>query len=175
MVLGVKMKSTKLAMLAGAFLLSATIANAATYTSDGSCSLSNVDPAASECFGLADGNVQQVDVNNDTFGSDLGLFGHRDWVTIQVDEAFQGDGSFDVGAHSYSMVAILLKSADQFSAYLVNEWFGGTLEYWTANKNDLSNYTIVGRSPSQIPVPAAGWLLIAGLGGLAAMRRRAKA
>jgi hypothetical protein len=29
--------------------------------------------------------------------------------------------------------------------------------------------------PSVVPLPAAGWMLLAGLGGIAMMRRRAKA
>ena len=34
------------------------------------------------------------------------------------------------------------------------------------------NFYIDGATVSQVPIPAAGWLLIAGVGGLAAMRRR---
>ncbi len=44
------------------------------------------------------------------------------------------------------------------------------------NTPGLSNIRLYSTGPlSTIPLPAAGWLLIAGLGGLAAMRRRRKA
>ena len=38
----------------------------------------DVDPDASDGFGLLGGNVQKLAVNTDTFGSDLGLFGYTD-------------------------------------------------------------------------------------------------
>ena len=58
-------------------------------------------------------------------------------------------------------------------------WFDASLKsgqtsttispYTFSNKNGDFNVYI---SPSPVPLPAAGWLLIAGLGGLAAMKRR---
>ena len=46
-------------------------------------------------------------------------------------------------------------------------WLGGT-------GGGLSHYAEVGQV-SQVPLPAAGWLMIAGLGGLASLRRNRKA
>ena len=42
------------------------------------------------------------------------------------------------------------------------------------NDPGLSNYGTIS-TPNVIPLPAAGWLLIAGLGGLAAVKRRKRA
>ena len=45
---------------------------------------------------------------------------------------------------------------------------------WSVNtKQDLSNISLWG-TPTVIPLPAAGWLLLAGLGSLALLRRRRK-
>ena len=41
-----------------------------------------------------------------------------------------------------------------------------------ANGGGASHYTEFGERPSAVPVPAAGFLLLSGLGGLAMMRRR---
>ena len=38
----------------------------------------DVDPVASDGFGLSGGNVQQLAVNIGIIGSDLGLFGYTD-------------------------------------------------------------------------------------------------
>jgi hypothetical protein len=55
-----------------------------------------------------------------------------------------------------------------------NDMILGT--FWTKEKKDNSahlyaSYSVV---PSPVPLPAAGWMLIAGLGGLLAMQRRKK-
>lgn len=49
---------------------------------------------------------------------------------------------------------------------------GYTLTFFDSQKNSSQN--LVNAVPSAVPVPAAGGLLIAGLGGLAALRRRRK-
>ncbi len=48
--------------------------------------------------------------------------------------------------------------------------------YDTANEGTTANqFYVSGATVSAVPLPAAGWLLIGGLGGLAAMKRRKKA
>ena len=169
------MKIKKVLALALGVALSGVAASAATYSEDGTCSITvDVDPDATDCFGLSGGNVQQLAVNTDTFGSDLGLFGYTDWVEIQKDEDFEGDptGSFTIAANSYTMVSVLLKSADEWSAYLFDGGLSGEISFFTANDRGLSNYLVVGRDVSEIPLPATGLLLVGGLAGLGWMRRR---
>lgn len=51
-----------------------------------------------------------------------------------------------------------------------------TQEWSIINQNMNGQFTISGTviNPGQVPLPAAGWAMIAGLGGLAALRRRKK-
>jgi hypothetical protein len=47
---------------------------------------------------------------------------------------------------------------------------------WTVERNGLSHANLYGTlTPAAVPIPAAGFLLIGALGGLAALRRRRKA
>jgi hypothetical protein len=89
--------------------------------------------------------------------------------------------------------AFVIKGANDNAAYLMDKNF--TSGDWTVldldpNGNggppDLSNVRLFGTSglvdnppppppPPPVPLPAAGWLMLAGIGGLAALRRRRKA
>lgn len=151
-----------LAALALSFALGGT-AQAATQQSNGNCSINDVTGAV-ECVGPIAGNAQQFDPS--------GLFGVSNWSVIQTAPNYGGGptGSFDVTSHNYDVVAVLLKSGNEFAAYRLSDWFGGTLSFATANGKGLSNFVILGSAA--VPVPAAGFLLLAGLGGLALMRRR---
>ena len=83
--------------------------------------------------------------------------------------------------NGYTDILIAFKHATSFGAFgvdtgnpLTGSW--GTLGP-AASVNDLSHASVfykAGEVPP-IPLPAAGWLLLAGIGGLAAMRRRRKA
>jgi hypothetical protein len=44
----------------------------------------------------------------------------------------------------------------------------------TSNLTDAPMNGFVSEQVSAVPLPAAGWMLLAGLGGIAVMRRRAK-
>ncbi|MBK4215556.1 VPLPA-CTERM sorting domain-containing protein [Paracoccus caeni] len=66
-------------------------------------------------------------------------------------------------------------------SFYANNVIGGSGSFLLAASdfNDFSSavakkleYEITGENPNVIPLPAAGWLLIAGLGGLGLMRRR---
>ena len=164
---------------AGALIASGSIASAATWTNVGGCSVTDTDINADACWGLADSpaNAQNVDVNNDDFVTgavtESGLFGYDDWNTVDINGSFGGgdEGTINISDNLYQMVAVLLKSADTYAAYRYDGGLSGELDYFTANGNGLSNYVVVGRTPV-IPLPAAGFLLLAGLGGLALVRRR---
>lgn len=71
------------------------------------------------------------------------------------------------------------KESDSQGLYTLSNLFGGkdvaTLTFSAAligdpRAPDNSDYTIA--SLSTVPLPAAGWMLLAGLGGMAAMKRR---
>jgi hypothetical protein len=163
-------------------LVAAGGATAATYNSILSCDeIADVNPDADDCFGTTaeNANAQQVNLNTDTFvegaTSTVGLFGFTDWVTFQSNPNFNGGptGSFNIIANDYANVVVLLKSANTFAAYLYESGLEGTLNFFTANDRGLSNYVVAGRgTPNVVPLPAAGWLLLAGVGGLVAMRRK---
>ena len=83
----------------------------------------------------------------------------------------QKAGTISIPTNTASMVSVLLKSGPQFAAYRFDDGLSGDLTFMTANDKGLSNYLVVGREISAVPLPAAGFLLIGALGGLAAMRR----
>ena len=176
---------------AAAFTLFAGAASAATIwvESGTACSTSDItNVTSSQCFGFTDGNIygsKGVDVNNDQFdylippmATDTGLFGYHDWAVIGGSGSVGGDmkfGDISVPTNQYDMLAVLLKGSNEWAAYLI-EGTGGLLDdisFAMGNNHGLSNYLIVGRA-EVVPLPAAGLLLIGGLGGLALMRRRRK-
>lgn len=173
-----------------AFCCGAMAAQAATWTESGTCTVTAVTPNSTDCFGFSPGNIQSQTSNSpvnpaflwntDTFveadsTSYVGLFGYQDWDEIQRDGDFGGgqSGMFDIVANSYQTVAVLLKGSSEWAAYVFEGGLSDTtISYFTDNQRGLSNYLVLGREMGEVPLPAAGFLLIGGLGALGLMRRR---
>lgn len=123
--------------------------------------------------------------------ADWSLFGKSDEdIFVEADEgAIEGDWS--ASGFTSNTLIVTLKSGPEFTAYLFENVtgpdIGGTFETLLAGlvnnqgrSQALSHLSIFsaeregGDNNNEVPLPAAGWMLLAGLGGLAAARRRRK-
>ncbi len=160
-----------------------------------SCSLSDFTiggSSASACEGAYAGNDSNSKLD--------GIFGIDGWTEIaKVNIPERGFGPFTSGSLTVngagksgawgvtgwkdnSPVMAVLKGGPTFAAYLLNDlsYTSGTWNtdgiFRGSNKSGpaLSHLTFYagGPTPTPIPLPAAGWLLLASLCGLAGMKRR---
>lgn len=119
--------------------------------------------------------------------NDAMLGGYDDWTRVDnesstfVEIASIGDPSGTwklINPVTGKMYAISLKGSTQWAAYLLSglqgTWSTEDLNTPSGNQPDLSNVVLFHRAGEipPIPLPAAGWLLLAGVGGLVAMRRK---
>jgi hypothetical protein len=143
-------------------------------------------------FSLADSTAAECYTGNDTNQIDAGftLFGKTGWTLADKNnDATSGDQSVTFGLapvngtksgpwsiNGYAGlrdVVITLKAGNGFGAFLLDTASAGS---WSSSK-DLSHASIYtnGEQPAPIPLPAAAWMLLAGLGGLGAVARRRRA
>ena len=142
-----------------------------------------------ECFSNAN--------DSNTISPTFDIFGSAGWLLgDKVGDEGGGDGNvafdnapleFDDGVWSLTLASgftasdifVVLKQANSFAAFLldINEPYQG---FWSTlgpstSVQDLSHASVYYKpgEPAPIPLPAAGWLLIAALGGLAVARKRA--
>lgn len=155
---------------------------------------------ADDCFGKAAPapvNDDLTIVNTYTFydtmaawtaevGGYTGLFGEEDWTQLARSNGGDltdglsysiDDGTFSWSGDIYDQMVVMLKQGNTFAAYLFDGGIGtgGTWESFAfdTNARDLSHMSIYARGDmSVVPLPAAGFLLIGALGGLAMLRRK---
>ena len=120
-----------------------------------------------------------------------GLFGASDWSyggTVQGTgtngDLTVGDGTFSWGGDAFSQMVVVLRQAGGISTYLfdgglTNGTWETTQAVFGSAAGGLTHLAVYFRGdatsgPSVVstPIPAAGFLLVGGLGGLMLMRRR---
>lgn len=183
------MKMRLLAVTSAAALMAAGAAAEA-----GTCSISDVTTSTacvSTVPGGPGGNVKTQQMNDNI------VFGHNDWFEIGFDADIIGivggalsgtwalTGPLTWGSGVY---AIALKGGTDNAVYLIDPsvtsgtWNTDGLLNNGGNHPKLSHAKLFGTAaltdvppPSAVPLPAAGFLLVGALGGLAVIRRRKRA
>jgi len=177
--------------------LTVSFASATTLTLTGAgttCSTSQLTVSL-DCEGAYSGNASS-DIDALTV-----LFGETGWSELEKVDASSGssggltvtttDGTIGTWAYSgdtsaFGGMIAILKGGPTFSAYLLDlevvplagDWnTSGILKGNGGAGPELSNFTLWtrpggGPDTPPVPLPAAGWMLLAGVGGLAAWGRR---
>ena len=176
-------------------------ASAAIYTSSGSCLVGDMSAAADECFGSVlptPVNDSESLLNDNTFGTETGLFGHTDWDFLARENTPGGLSGTDIGLSvtpsggapsgswsvnsgaldTFARVVLLLKSGNTFSSYLYEPGSNaGSFGTWTTSalgNTELSHFSIYTSGMNPVPVPAAVWLFGTALLGFIGISRRTR-
>lgn len=179
-----------------------TAGQAATYFGNGSCSTANVTTSTdcdgeiggNDQDSYGGGGITNVnDPDGDSSDGMEGIFGISTWSEIaRIDAPGTSDGILSMtytngksGGWSVSSWAgiaqamLVVKGSNGFIAYLMD--LSSTSGTWNTvgllnnggRQPDISHLTLYTTSgPAPIPLPAAGFLLLGALGGLAALRRK---
>ncbi|MBC7478924.1 MAG: VPLPA-CTERM sorting domain-containing protein [Pseudorhodobacter sp.] len=152
------------------------------------------------CQTVIDNNDSTADMNG--FNGGTGVFGINDWVLAdksdQANPEDLGDGSIDLTSNGdgqsgtwsvdtfagYTQAALVVKGgAEAWVAYMLDvtnlsgTWSTADLLNGGGQQPDLSHLSLYVSNPvpSAVPLPAGAPLLLAGLAGLAALRRKRRA
>lgn len=131
-----------------------------------------------------------VNNSNDSEGAVSGLFGITDWMlgdksgdensgdgVVSFGTEFAGgssSGSWDIlNPDGYSSILFVLKAGNTFGAFLLDSATLMAGDWFTSRGLSHASVYYGGEpTPAPVPLPASALLLLAGVGGLAALRRR---
>lgn len=193
------MMSLKLsiASIVGALCL-ATSASAAT------CSINGVNFTLSGASGAQCMAGDDLNKKTGIVAQDISLFDKTGWILGDATVDGLGDGAVQfsnapkakTASGSWSLatftrlgsVMIVLKSQYLYGAFLLSDATASLSGTWSVTKDrcnkagvcaatgkQLTHASVYYTAPAPVPVPAAGLMLLGGLGGLAALRRKRKA
>lgn len=122
------------------------------------------------------------------YSSDWSLFGKSDDAgsgVVANNGATSGTWSVNFAPDAYSVFAIALKASNGYTTYLFDlgstaassaggAWANLVITNPNGKPQELSHLTVAVREtqPPAVPLPAAGWMLLAGLAGLGLAKRR---
>lgn len=109
-------------------------------------------------------NILSVVFNQNDNGDDIDIFGGSPLALILRDTTSLGGGPNDDDID----VSALLKGVTSFAVGVYDQGSNG-------RNGDQVRIASIEYELAAVPLPAAGWLMIAGIGGLAALRRKRKA
>jgi hypothetical protein len=133
-------------------------------------------PALAKCDTGTDGLTFDYDCGNWKDGNADGVYDEA--FTLTYTDANSFDWTFDpddvTGTDDLLFPRyVVVKQSNNYEIWELSfgERLGGTID---SDRNDISHVSFYD-SMEVIPLPAAGWLLLGGLGGLYAMKRRKRA
>lgn len=170
--------------------LTVSAAAALTHTGTG-CKDTSVISASGplECSGIWEGNDNQdlVDENGNPL---FGIVGWEEILKLDASSGTETDGDMTLtvtnhdrggdwsltGYDDYESLMFVLKGGDAFSAFLVDPEDTELAGTWddASMHGDLSHWTVYGvlEDVAEAPLPAAGLLLLGGVGAMVAFGRR---